>query len=708
MPPDRSRVLQQAQLLASRGQYEAAIAEWKKLAADSPADGTIHNTIGDLQLKRNASGEAAAAFLQAASAFRAEGATLKAIAAFKKVLKYDPSRYEVYRHLGDLNVERGLISSAVQDYLTLGKYYLKERRGKDALEVYKKIVLHDPSNLNAQQRVAELCVQENQQDEATTVYLQLGRERSAQGRYDEAKDAYLAVLRIDPTNNEAAQFVESLKKGGTGSIKAVKPGSAAPVQKPSEPVDLLAEAVRRMDEKQYAGAEAILNQMLTREPGNPQVCQLLARLHLQRGDVQVALGEYRFLAGAALRAHDLALAEWLIQEFLSADQNSVPMLELNGELLEEKGDNGGAAIQYAKAIELLLEHPEPGMESLHEELFEKVRSLSSDDTLVDRLTARMKRGGSGERSESAQTVSMVNPPLNRVDSPATGGESLRVDSDDVQTVRPNGRMKEDQPFSLAGAAPDDVNPFAKGHGSQNTNVESNAVPHGQGFEKTSVSASPEPSAKTASATKVPTETPMVSRSPQNEPVRAPAVEPPVVSQKSEVHTADIPKPPVPQPVSPVSIQTSQQSAAPSTPAVDALATGKEPMAASDYETHYALGVAYKNMGLYEEAKEEFQVSMNSDSYYLDSALMTAVCLKEEHHHTQAILGLETVLADPRCQGAKGQAIRYELGLLYETEEQWEKAAHAFESIPSFHDVPQRLAALRGKQGGGDVGFRYVS
>src|SRR6185437_3045866 len=146
-----------------------------------PADGTIHNTIGDLQLKRNAPGEAASAFLQAASAFRTEGATLKAIAAFKKALKCDPSRYEVYRHLGDLNIERGLISSAVQDYLTLGKYYLKERRGKDALEIYRKIVLQDPSNLNAQQRVAELCVQENQQDEATKVYLQLGRERSAQG-----------------------------------------------------------------------------------------------------------------------------------------------------------------------------------------------------------------------------------------------------------------------------------------------------------------------------------------------------------------------------------------------------------------------------------------------------------------------------------------------------------------------------------------------
>jgi tetratricopeptide (TPR) repeat protein len=113
---DRSKVLQQAQLLASRGQYDAAIAEWKKLAVECPNDGSIHNSIGDLHLKRNAAVDAITAFLQAAAGFRAEGATLKAIAAYKKVLKIDPTKYEVYRHLGDLNAERGLLSSAVQDY----------------------------------------------------------------------------------------------------------------------------------------------------------------------------------------------------------------------------------------------------------------------------------------------------------------------------------------------------------------------------------------------------------------------------------------------------------------------------------------------------------------------------------------------------------------------------------------------------------------
>lgn len=637
MASDRSRVLQQAQFLASRGQYEAAIAEWKRLATETPADGTVHNTIGDLQLKRNAPEEAASAFLQAASAFRAEGATLKAIAAFKKVLKCDPSRYEVYRHLGDLNVERGLISSAVQDYLTLGKYYLKARRGKDALELYKKIVLHDPSNLDAQQRVAELCVQENHGDEATKVYLQLGRERSAQGRYDEAKDAYLAALRIDPGNNEAAQFVESMKKGGTGSIKVVKPGSTVSAQKPSEPVDLLAEAVRRIDEKQYAGAEAILNQVLTREPGNPQVCQLLARLHLQRGDVQVALGEYRFLAGAALRAHDVALAESLIQEFLSVDPNSVPLLELNGELHEEQGDRGGAAQQYAKAIELLLEHPEPGMESLHEELFEKVRSLSSDEAFVNRLATRMRGGSPADQSGPPQNGSVSETSVDLVASLAANDESFPVRPEAVHSASPSDQAQKDPEFSLTDAAPDDIGPF---------------------------------------------------------------------SGINEMQEAEEPASSVSHSAEPAGSQIGMESAVLDKPVTLSEVVTEEPP--PDYEAHYVLGVAYKNMGLYKEAKAEFQVSMTSDSFYLDSALMTAVCLKEERLIAQAIRGLETVSADPRCQGVQGQAIRYELGSLYEAEKEWEKAMHAYQAIPSFHDVPQRLTALQERQWERGDGFRYAS
>ncbi|HMZ98445.1 MAG TPA: tetratricopeptide repeat protein, partial [Nitrospira sp.] len=386
MAVDRRTVLQNAQLFASKGQYDAAIAEWRKLIADTPNDGTVFNSIGDLQLKRNATAEAVTAFLQAASAFRSEGSVLKAIAAYKKILKVDPARIEIYRHLGDLNAERGLLSSAVQDYLTLGKHYFKDGRNKEALEIYRKIVSQDPSNLDAQLRVAELCVQEGLVDEAVRMYLQLGREQSAAQQYEQAKAMYTAVLRLDPENAEAKEITSMIETGGSVTPSAARPAKpATTAAKPGDASDLMAEATRRIEEGQYAGAEAMLTQLLSREPGNPEICQLLARMHLLQGNLVVALGEYRFLAGAALRAQDYGVAESLIADYLKVEPASVPMLELLGELYQEKGDAATAAQHFGRAVEILLEHPEPGMPTLPAELFEKVQALAPGSPIARKL-----------------------------------------------------------------------------------------------------------------------------------------------------------------------------------------------------------------------------------------------------------------------------------------------------------------------------------
>ena len=413
MAVDRRTVLQNAQLFASKGQYDAAIAEWRKLTTDTPADGTIFNSIGDLQLKRNATADAVTAFLQAAGAFRSEGSVLKAIAAYKKILKVDPARIEIYRHLGDLNAERGLLSSAVQDYLTLGKHYFKDGRNKEALEIYRKIVSQDPSNLDAQLRVAELCVQEGLVDEAVRMYLQLGREQSAAQQYEQAKAMYTAVLRLDPENAEAKEITSMIETGGGAPINAARPAkSATAAAKPGDGSDLMAEATRRIEEGQYAGAEAMLTQLLSREPGNPEICQLLARMHLLQGNLVVALGEYRFLAGAALRAQDYGMAESLIADYLKVEPASVPMLELLGELYQEKGDAATAAQHYGRAVELLLEHPEPGMPTLPAELFEKVQALAPGSAIARKLAPAFdpNAGSVSEPEPVAEIVEMVQAP----------------------------------------------------------------------------------------------------------------------------------------------------------------------------------------------------------------------------------------------------------------------------------------------------------
>jgi len=727
---DRSSVLHSAQLFASRGQFDAAINEWKRLSAESPGDGSIFNSIGELHLKRNATNDAVAAFMQAANAFRAEGATLKAIATFKKILKLDPSRYDVYRHLGDLNAERGLLSSAVQDYLTLGKHYLKTGKSKDALDIYKKIVSRDPSNLDAQQRVAELCLQENLQDEATKVYLQLGRERSAQQRYVEAKDSYQAVLRIDPANSEAAQFIEHFEKTGGYPSHAAKMGAVAAggLSKSSEPLDLLSEATRRIEEKQFAGAEAILTQLLTKEPGNPEVCQLLAKLHLHRGDLQVALGEYRYLAGASLRAQDYEQAETLITDFLAVEPQSVALLELYGELYAEKGDVANAVLQYGKAIELLLERPEPGMPTLHEELFEKVTTLAPDSPTVKKLTALMNGTTEDEPPVAARSETSVFP---TAAIPVQAKETFSAPNaapDDAWSVTPKITPLQDRHCSLAEPEP------APAQSEQSQSAEPEPVTPGSGFSLPQAADSVAP-ISTSEQFQAYVEagqhseaaewlSHLVTAQPDNAEARelfgylleakgdtaGAALQ---YSRALELLLADPDN--IKNELQPASLYAKVKELAPASPLVakwastfspkpqalvPAFATpvSHKPADGIDPETHYTLGVAYKNMGLLDEAKEEFRLSMKGLDFFLDSCLMIAVCLKEQGEVQSASAQLELVLKDPKCQGAKAQAIRYELGSLYEAQEQWSQAAAIYESIPIFHDVPQRLESVRAQRG----------
>lgn len=746
MAIDRGNVLQCAQLFASRGQFDAAINEWKKLSTEWPGDGSIFNSIGELHLKRQAANDAVAAFLQAANAFRAEGATLKAIATFKKILKLDPSRYDVYRHLGDLNAERGLLSSAVQDYLTLGKHYLKGGKSKEALDIYKKIVSLDPSNLDAQQRVAELCLQENKQDEATTVYLQLGRERSAQQRHAEAKDAYQSVLRIDPVNSEALQFVEHFKKTDGVASPPANPGFAQPSMgsspKNGEPVNLLLEATRRIEAKQFAGAEAILNQLLTKEPGNPEVCQLLANLHLKRGDLQVALGEYRYLAGAALRAQEYVKAESLITDFLAVEPQSVAILELYGELYEKKDDAANAVIQYGKAIELLLEHPEPGMPMLHEELFQKVFELAPDSPTVKKLSTLMHGAAVEEFFDPARSETAVLPGAALSPSPAPPTETFSTANaapDDAWNVTSTITPRHNRHFSLVEEEPvparleppesSEPEPAAQ----DNEFFVSDPEPD---EPEVSVSEATESAvllsmdeqfqAYTAAGQQTEAEewlSHLVTAQPDHAQARelfgslleakgdtagaalqySRALELLLAQPQGESETqqaglyAKVKALTSASPLVAKWASTFSLKPQPPVPAVEESVS--MPLGNTiDSETHYTLGVAYKNMELLDEAKEEFSLSMQSHEFFSDSCLMIAICLKDQGECRSASAQLELLLQDPKCQGAKAQAIRYELGLLYEAQEQWSQAAEMYESIPTFHDVPQRLDSVLTRRG----------
>ena len=58
MAIDKNTVSKEAQKFAAKGQFDKAIAEWKKLLKESPNDPNIFNTIGDLCLKKDSKADA--------------------------------------------------------------------------------------------------------------------------------------------------------------------------------------------------------------------------------------------------------------------------------------------------------------------------------------------------------------------------------------------------------------------------------------------------------------------------------------------------------------------------------------------------------------------------------------------------------------------------------------------------------------------------
>src|SRR3990172_6555302 len=103
MAIDKNTVTKDAQKYVAKGQYDKAIAEWKKLLKESPNDPNIYNTIGDLCLKKNTKPEAVDAYKRAADLLAEDGFTSKAIALYKKVLNIDATRIDVHLALGDMN-----------------------------------------------------------------------------------------------------------------------------------------------------------------------------------------------------------------------------------------------------------------------------------------------------------------------------------------------------------------------------------------------------------------------------------------------------------------------------------------------------------------------------------------------------------------------------------------------------------------------------
>jgi tetratricopeptide (TPR) repeat protein len=120
----------------------------------------------------------------------------------------------------------------------------------------------------------------------------------------------------------------------------------------------------------------------------------------------------------------------------------------------------------------------------------------------------------------------------------------------------------------------------------------------------------------------------------------------------------------------------------------------------DYETRYNLGIAYKEMGLVDEAIAEFQLAAKDEARLLECASMLGMCFVEKGMPKLAVKWFEKGLSAPGRTDDEYKGIRYDLGDALEQSEAFDEGLAYFEEVygqdATFRDVAERIERLREK------------
>jgi tetratricopeptide (TPR) repeat protein len=117
----------------------------------------------------------------------------------------------------------------------------------------------------------------------------------------------------------------------------------------------------------------------------------------------------------------------------------------------------------------------------------------------------------------------------------------------------------------------------------------------------------------------------------------------------------------------------------------------------DYDTHYNLGIAYKEMGLIDEAIGEFQLASKDPKRSVECASMLGLCFLEKGMPQLAIKCYRKGLEITEITADEHVGLLYDLGSAYVEVGDTDSAQKAFLEVhglnPSYRDIVTRIKQL---------------
>jgi tetratricopeptide (TPR) repeat protein len=656
----KEKFLESAQKFILKGQLDRAIKDYEQVVALDPNDIRHRQRLAELLVRANRKEEAISEY-EAIGKYYADNAFyLKAIAVYKQVQKLDPDNIKISFNLATLNEKQGLTGNALAEYSRVYSHYDKSGKSAEALSILESMMAIDPENLNTRLKFAET--------------------RCAAGGKDKAYNDFVQIALLLKERGDDSAFNQVCDR-----VRYLFP----------EKTDFALElATAQLQSGDAAKALPMLQEITKKDQGNLNAWQLLAealRLTGAREELKSNLQKM-----VRLFPTELSPRQGLIQCALDdGDVEGVLFLvKSHGELFVEKGE--GKFIEQAYHT-MLEQTPED------ERLLQGLRQLYEAGGEQSKLAEVVAKFGMVKRGEVAPKTAPVEEEIpaveefpDSVDEP--GGEELQeIVTEEAALPSPPAAA------NMPSAASVDVT----------------ELPGSKMIDSWQPPAEPEETEEIAIELDV-GESEMIDLAELDFQAEAEELAAPELAAGTMAASAEVSSPfemgPFPgaddlpaenefvELDAEIFAEIEAEEAASAVDfdkySLDGLFSAfkkelDQQLDEEDTETHYNLGIAFKEMGLYDDAIAEFQAALPDPLRKVDCITLQGVCCRDKGDFVRAEEILTGGMALKGLAAEQLSPLKYELALLYEATGRHEDALRLFHEIkavqPDFRDTAEKIA-----------------
>jgi tetratricopeptide (TPR) repeat protein len=761
---EKAKVLKAAEKFLSQGKINAAIKEYRQIVEHDYDDLTALNMLGDLLARAGDKDEAVACFSRIAEHYREQEFRLKAIAMYKKIEKLKPRDPETAAKLAELYSAQGLNVDARAQLLVVAEAHTREGKTKESLKVLHKIADLDPHNTDVRLKLAEGYLKEEMSREAAKAFSEAGSRMLEKGDLENSLDAYSRALTLFPRDIAVLHGLTAVHAALGSSDEAAELLEKALEDDPDdrELLDMLAQAY--IEGKDAIGAERVIAQLRAADASDHRRYIEVVHLHLQLGNATEAARVLELIIEPMLSGREENDLLELVDKLLETEPEQVAGLRLLARVHWWQRDME----KLRSVLERLAESAESAglVDEERYALTQLVRLAPDEQRFIDRLEVlggsleeiadapQMNAEFSGE-SHSDDDFGMVGDRFGEVATAdvtaETGSEfewnsvaEVRTDASssfadlnepdteldsEVQifsnafSARPSEPAFADTTESSADAElqPDEAG-AARVQAMMQQELESVDFYITQGYSDIAIDTLELLERQFGSHPEI--ESRRARLAAGGEAVETSPVQ--VIITEPEFETAAEPQAEAAFEFIAEEISTIEPASMPAKSSGSGLDSGLAEIfeefrleaegddhasSQEDYETHYNMATAYKEMDLLDEAIREFQAAAalaspaDGTARYFHCCNMLGHCFVQKSMPRAAVLWFKKGIDAPGRSADEYKAIQYELGAAFEQMGDLNQAVAAFTEVygvdVDYRDIATRLGDLQSRQNHGE-------